>query len=62
MEHSGQDTTLNDKINNDETKSSDKEDPPTNLEEEHNQALKKVLGPLMAEFKTTKRISKYSAH
>ena len=50
MEHSGHDKMSTDKIANEETPSSEEQDPPTNIAE-NNKALQQALGPLVAEFK-----------
>ena len=50
MEHSGRDKMSTDKIANEETPSSEEQDPPTNIAE-NNKALQQALGPLVAEFK-----------
>ena len=50
MEHSGHDKMSTDKIANEETPSSEEQDPPTNIAE-NNKVLQQALGPLVAEFK-----------
>ena len=50
MEHSGHDKMSTDKIANEETPSSEEQDPPTNIAE-NNKVLQQALGPLVAKFK-----------